>query len=241
MRWALYRGTAYSAAPLLSTRPLRPAWRNGMVAAMPAAAAAAASSAAPHLARNRPLRRPICSINMACTAACSVGAPRPAAALRCQRATRVQRAARLVTRAAAGDVLLEVHDLQAKIAATGQQILKGVTLTGECASLAAPGSHAVCSGMRGAARRPSRSAAAGGRVGGGGRQWRHCRAERFHCPCPRLQCGRARCMPSWARTAPARARSPRCAGWLGGGRGVARVGQCRMAEVPAVGCCHIPS
>lgn len=124
---------------------------------MPSAAAAAASSAPPHLARNRPSRRPIRSINMACTAACSVGAPRPAAALRCQRSTRVQRAARLVTRAAAGDVLLEVHDLQAKIAATGQQILKGVTLTGECASLAAPGSHAVVQEC--AARRADRPAA----------------------------------------------------------------------------------
>ncbi len=30
---------------------------------------------------------------------------------------------------AKGDVLLEVKDLEAKIAATGQQILKGVTLT----------------------------------------------------------------------------------------------------------------
>lgn len=36
---------------------------------------------------------------------------------------------RPVTRAAAGDVLLEVKDLRAKIAATGQEILKGVTLT----------------------------------------------------------------------------------------------------------------
>jgi len=32
-------------------------------------------------------------------------------------------------RAAAGDVLLEVSDLQAKVASTGKQILKGVTLT----------------------------------------------------------------------------------------------------------------
>ena len=35
----------------------------------------------------------------------------------------------LTVRAAVGDVLLEVKDLQAKIAATGQQILKGVNLT----------------------------------------------------------------------------------------------------------------
>lgn len=31
--------------------------------------------------------------------------------------------------AAAGDVLLEVEGLEAKVTATGQQILKGVTLT----------------------------------------------------------------------------------------------------------------
>ena len=36
---------------------------------------------------------------------------------------------RMAARAATGDVVLEVHDLEAKIAATGQQILKGVTLT----------------------------------------------------------------------------------------------------------------
>lgn len=71
---------------------------------------------------------------MACAAACSVGAPRPAAAFRSRRCVQRAAAARLVTRAAAGDVLLEVKDLEAKIAATGQQILKGVTLTGECAS-----------------------------------------------------------------------------------------------------------
>lgn len=151
---------------------------------------------------------------MACAAtmACSVGTPRPAAALRCQRATRVQRAAaRLVTRAAAGDVLLEVHDLQAKIAATGQQILKGVTLTGECASLAAPRSHAVAPDC--AARRAGVACggAAGGRVAAAAAAAPRCNGppDATHC----LQCARARCTPSWARTAPARARSPRCAGW----------------------------
>ena len=35
----------------------------------------------------------------------------------------------MAVRAAAGDVLLEVEGLEAKIAATGQQILKGVSLT----------------------------------------------------------------------------------------------------------------
>lgn len=52
-------------------------------------------------------------------------------------ALRMQRAAAAVQRqrrclrvaAAAGDVLLEVKGLEAKVAATGQQILKGVTLT----------------------------------------------------------------------------------------------------------------
>lgn len=48
------------------------------------------------------------------------------------RTCRVQRASqlrRLRVCNAAGDVLLEVKDLEAKIAATGQQILKGVNIT----------------------------------------------------------------------------------------------------------------
>ena len=37
--------------------------------------------------------------------------------------------ARLAVRAAKGDVLLEVKDLSAKVAETGEEILRGVTLT----------------------------------------------------------------------------------------------------------------
>ena len=66
---------------------------------------------------------------MAAAAACTLG-PRPSLARAFRRSSAApQRAARMAPRAAAGDVLLEVHDLQAKIAASGKQILKGVTLT----------------------------------------------------------------------------------------------------------------
>ncbi|KAL4423763.1 hypothetical protein ABPG75_001064 [Micractinium tetrahymenae] len=63
--------------------------------------------------------------SVAARAPCGIGASR-----RQQRgaAARGRRQFCLV-RAAKGDVLLEIHDLQAKVAATGKQILKGVTLT----------------------------------------------------------------------------------------------------------------
>lgn len=54
--------------------------------------------------------------------------PAPAAPLR-HRASRAPRAARAAPRAALGDVLLEVRGLEAKVAATGEAILKGVDLT----------------------------------------------------------------------------------------------------------------
>jgi hypothetical protein len=68
--------------------------------------------------------------SMAAAAACTLGA-RPSLARAFRRSSAApQRTTRLAApRAAAGDVLLEVHDLEAKIASSGKQILKGVTLT----------------------------------------------------------------------------------------------------------------
>ena len=69
-----------------------------------------------------------CSVQARCGAG-SAQLPRPADALRPRSRGLACRGQRLQVRAAAGGVLLEVRDLEATIAATGQQILKGVTLT----------------------------------------------------------------------------------------------------------------
>ena len=60
--------------------------------------------------------------------AATIARPSTACCFRTQRSQQRRRFA-LAVRAAAGDVLLEVRDLEAKVAATGKQILKGVTLT----------------------------------------------------------------------------------------------------------------